>query len=161
MGAEHRSPSQRNCVVAVDMQARPSVTRTSAPFLKDAAALGFNLEGVRFVDLTPGSEFFTRTQSYDIFTPAEVEREPTTRMIVREIDSIRPDRVFLEAMTQFRYLSPDAFQYHKQVLSLLRFLEERGATVLFTSEGGDATNDEHLQFLSDGVIHLSSTQSLQ
>jgi circadian clock protein KaiC len=133
-----------------------TVEESTEQIRKDAVALGFNLEGVRFVDLTPDAEFFTKTQSYDIFTPAEVEREPTTRMIVNEIERYRPDRVFLEAMTQFRYLSPDAFQYHKQVLSLLRFLEERGATVLFTSEGGDITNDEHLQFLSDGVIHLES-----
>ncbi len=136
-----------------------TVEESTEQIRKDAAVLGLNLEGVRFVDLTPGSEFFTKAQSYDIFTPAEVEREPTTRMIVKEIDSVRPDRVFLEAMTQFRYLSPDAFQYHKQVLSLLRFLEERGATVLFTSEGSEITNDEHLQFLSDGVLHLESGPS--
>lgn len=124
---------------------------------RDASALGFELGGIRFVDLTPGADLFTRAQTYDIFTPAEVEREPTTRRIVEEIERTRPDRVFLEAMTQFRYLSPDPFQYHKQVLSLLRFLEDRGATVLFTSEGSDVTSDEHLQFLSDGVIHLEST----
>ncbi|HVH46196.1 MAG TPA: ATPase domain-containing protein [Labilithrix sp.] len=124
---------------------------------RDASALGFELSGIRFVDLTPGAELFMKAQSYDIFTPAEVEREPTTRMIVEEIESVRPDRVFLEAMTQFRYLSPDPFQYHKQVLSLLRFLEDRGATVLFTSEGSDITSDEHLQFLSDGVVHLEAT----
>lgn len=134
-----------------------TVEESTEQIRKDAGMLGFDLTGVRFVDLTPGAEFFTKAQSYDIFTPAEVEREPTTQMIVREIETIRPERVFLEAMTQFRYLSPDAFQYHKQVLSLLRFLEERGATVLFTSEGSDITSDEHLQFLSDGVLHLEST----
>lgn len=134
-----------------------TVEESTEQICKDARALGFDLEGIRFVDLTPGSEFFTKAQSYDIFSPAEVEREPTTRMIVKEIESLRPDRVFLEAMTQLRYLSPDAFQYHKQVLSLLRFLEERGATVLFTSEGSEITSDEHLQFLSDGVLHVEST----
>lgn len=134
-----------------------TVEESTEEIRKDARALGFNLEGVRFVDLTPGSEFFTQARSYDIFTPAEVEREPTTRMIVKEIETVRPDRVFLEAMTQFRYLSPDPFQYHKQVLSLIRFLEERGATVLFTSEGSDITSDEHLQFLSDGVLNLESS----
>lgn len=128
--------------------------------VRDAQALHFDLEGIRFVDLTPGSEFFTKGQSYDVFTPAEVEREPTTRMIVDEIETVHPERVFLEAMTQFRYLSPDVFQYHKQVLSLLRFLEERGATVLFTSEGSDVTTDEHLQFLSDGVLNLESTPDM-
>jgi circadian clock protein KaiC len=126
---------------------------------KDATVLGFDLEGVGFVDLTPGAEFFTKAQSYDIFAPAEVEREPTTRMIVEQIEALHPDRVFLEAMTQFRYLAPDAFQYHKQVLSLLRYLEERGATVLFTSEGGEVGSDEHLQFLSDGVLHLRAAEA--
>jgi circadian clock protein KaiC len=134
-----------------------TVEESTEQIRKDAQTLGFNLEGVRFVDLTPGSEFFTKARSYDIFTPAEVEQESTTRMIVKEIETHRPDRVFLEAMTQFRYLAPDVFQYHKQVLSLLRFLEERGATVVFTSEGGDVSNDEHLQFLSDGVLTLDST----
>jgi circadian clock protein KaiC len=134
-----------------------TVEESTEQIQRDASVLGFNLEGVRFVDLTPGSEWFSRARSYDIFTPAEVEREPTTRRIVEEIESVRPERVFLEAMTQFRYLSPDVFQYHKQVLSLLRFLEERGATVLFTSEGSDIANDEHLQFLSDGVLHLESS----
>jgi circadian clock protein KaiC len=105
-----------------------TVEESTQQITKDARALGFDLNGVRFVDLTPGSEFFTKARSYDIFTPAEVEREPTTRMIVKEIESVRPHRVFLEAMTQFRYLSPDAFQYHKQVLSLLRFLERKAAT---------------------------------
>ncbi len=133
-----------------------TVEESTEQIRKDARTLGFNLQGVRFVDLTPGSEFFTRGRSYDIFTPAEVEQEPTTRMIVKEIEEVRPDRVFLEAMTQFRYLAPDVFQYHKQVLSLLRFLEERGATVVFTSEGSDVTSDEHLQFLSDGVLTLES-----
>jgi circadian clock protein KaiC len=134
-----------------------TVEESTEQIRKDARVLGFDLEGVHFVDLTPGSEFFAKVQSYDIFSPAEVEREPTAQMIVREIESLRPDRVFLEAMTQLRYLSPDTFQYHKQVLSLLRFLEERGATVLFTSEGSDVTTDEHLQFLSDGVMHIEST----
>lgn len=134
-----------------------TVEESTDEICKDARSLGFDISGVRFVDLTPGSEFFTKAKSYDIFSPAEVEREPTTRTIVKEIESVRPDRVFLEAMTQLRYLSPDAFQYHKQVLSLLRFLEERGATVLFTSEGSELTNDEHLQFLSDGVLHVEST----
>ncbi len=134
-----------------------TVEESTEQIRKDARTLGFNLDGVRFVDLTPGSEFFTKARSYDIFTPAEVEREPTTRMIVKEIEAVRPDRVFLEAMTQFRYLAPDIFQYHKQVLSLLRFLEERGATVVFTSEGSEVTNDEHLQFLSDGVLNLDAS----
>jgi len=120
----------------------------------NANALGFDLTQVHFLDLSPNAAFFTEMQAYDIFSPAEVEREPVTRQILEQIEHLKPQRVFLDAMTQFRYLATDAFQFRKQVLSFLRFLVEQGATVLYTSEGSSSAPDDDLQFMSDGVIHL-------
>lgn len=122
----------------------------------NAEQLGFNSQEIAFLDLSPSSEFFTEIQTYDIFSPAEVEREPTTQRIIQQVETLKPTRVVLDAMTQFRYLSADPFQFRKQVLSFMRFLLEQGATVLFTSEGSKASPDDDLQFMSDGVIHLNS-----
>ena len=122
----------------------------------NAEQLGFNAQEITFLDLSPSSEFFTEIQTYDIFSPAEVEREPTTQTIIQQVETLKPTRVVLDAMTQFRYLSADPFQFRKQVLSFMRFLLEQGATVLFTSEGSKAFPDDDLQFMSDGVIHLHS-----
>lgn len=124
---------------------------------QNGAAVGLDLEQVKFLDLSPTPEFFAEAQSYDIFSPAEVELEPTTRRIVEEIETFRPERVFLDAMTQFRYLSAEPFQFFKQVLSFLRFLVAQGATILFTSEGSPTAPDEDLQFMADGVIALEAT----
>jgi len=127
-------------------------------------ALGLDLKGIEFLDLTPGPDFFTQAESYDIFSPAEVEREPITQMIVNKVETLKPSRVFIDSMTQFRYLAPDAFQFRKQVLSLIRFLIENGATILFTSEASAEAPDEDLMFLSDGVINLevqSDTRTIE
>jgi circadian clock protein KaiC len=124
---------------------------------KNAEAIGFDLEGVTFLDLSPSTTFFTEVQSYDIFAPAEVEREPTTQQIVAQVEALKPQRVFLDAITQFRYLAGDAFQFRKQALSFLRFLTEQGATVLFTSEASVEAPDDDLQFMADGVINLEFT----
>lgn len=121
---------------------------------KNAETMGFDLKDVAFLDLSPTSEFFSEVETYDIFSPAEVEREPTTQKIVEKVEEVNPQRVFLDAMTQFRYLAPDEFQFRKQALSFLRFLVERETTVLFTSESGAKTPDEDLQFLADGIISL-------
>jgi circadian clock protein KaiC len=120
----------------------------------NAKMIGFDLDGVTFLDLSPSSAFFSEVQSYDIFAPAEVEREPTTQQIIAQVDVLKPKRVFLDAMTQFRYLASDEFQFRKQALSFLRFLIEQGGTVLFTSEGSAEAPDDDLQFMADGVIHL-------
>jgi len=124
-------------------------------------ALGLDLRGVNFLDSSPGQTFFTQVESYDIFSPAEVERAPITRRIVETVKQLRPVRVFIDSMTQFRYLAADNFQYRKQVLAFLRFLCEEGATVLFTSEGSTEAPDADLQFLSDGIINLEMRKGLR
>ncbi len=124
---------------------------------ENAASLGFTLDGVEILDLSPTSQFFTEVRAYDIFSPEEVEREPTTQRIVEKVDSLQPVRVFADSMTQFRYLATEPFQFRKQVLSFLRFLMERGSTVVFTSESSSVAPDDDLQFLADGVTTLDNS----
>ena len=123
----------------------------------NAAQIGIDLTHVHFLDLSPNSSAFTLMENYDIFSPAEVEREPITQKIIEEIQRLQPQRVFLDSITQFRYLSNDAFQFHKQVLAFLRFLNEQHATVFLTSEGSNDSPDDDLQFMSDGVFTLASS----
>ena len=133
-----------------------SLGEPEAELRKNAEQLGFDLSKIHFLDLSPTSEFFTEVQTYDIFTPAEVEREPTTQKILETVKDLKPTRVFADAMTQFRYLATDAFQFRKQVLSFLRYLIEQGATVLFSSESSSTMPDDDLQFLADGVTTLET-----
>ncbi len=123
----------------------------------NATEIGIDLTRVHFLDLSPTSSAFTLMESYDIFSPAEVEREPITQKIIEEVQRLQPRRVFLDSITQFRYLSNDAFQFHKQVLAFLRFLSEQHATIFFTSEGSNGSPDDDLQFMSDGVLTLASS----
>ncbi len=125
---------------------------------RDAETRGFDLSQVDFLDLSPTSDFFSESQSYDLFSPAEVEREPTTQKITARMTALQPQRIFLDPMTQFRYLSADIYQFRRQVLSFLRFMVDQGATVLFSSEGSAEAPDDDLQFMSDGVIHLESSE---
>lgn len=131
-----------------------TLAETVTQLQRTAQAININTEGITFLDLSPTSEFFARVQTYDIFSPAEVEREPTTERIVEQVTTLKPKRIFIDSMTQFRYLAPDTFQFRKQVLSFLRFLVEQGSTVLFTSEHSAEAPDDDLQFMSDGVLNL-------
>ena len=120
----------------------------------DAASQGLGLEGITFLDLSPTREFFAQNQSYDIFSLADVERDPTTRLIVQTVEELEPQRVFVDAVTTLRYMASDAFQFRKQALSFVRYLVERGATVLMSSEPTATVPDDDLRFMSDGIIDL-------
>lgn len=121
---------------------------------ENIASRGIDLSDVSFLDISPTSDFFLEVQTYDIFSPAEVDREPLTKQILETIENLRPDRVFIDPITQFRYLNPDIFQFRKQILSFLRYLVEQGCTVLFTSEGSLDAPDTDLQFMADCIIDL-------
>jgi circadian clock protein KaiC len=121
---------------------------------RDAESQALDLSGIHFLDLSPTREFFAQNQSYDIFSPGDVERDPTTQQIVRTMEELRPRRVFVDAVTTLRYLAPDAFQFRKQALSFVRYLVEHGATVLMSSEPTVSVPDDDLRFMSDGIIDL-------
>lgn len=131
-----------------------SLEQTEEQIRETARKLNINISEVSFLDLSPNSEFFSESQSYDIFSSAEVEREPMTQRIVTEIERLLPRRVFLDPLTQFRYLSSDRFQFHKQILSLFRFMSEKGATILVSSESNPEVPDYDIQFLVHAIIDL-------
>ena len=132
-----------------------TLTEPVESIVGNARALGFDLARVEFLDLTPTAQFFAEAQSYDIFLPADVERQPMAQRIVETVTALSPSRVFIDSMTSFRYLATDPYEFRRQALSFLRFLVESGATVVFTSEASPEAPDEDLQFISDGIISLS------
>lgn len=131
-----------------------TLEESAARIRQNAEQRGLNLRGVDILDISPGSEFFVDAQAYDIFSPEEVDRGPIAAQIIERIRELKPVRVFLDPMTQFRYLSSDSFQFRKQALSFLRFLSEQGCTTLLTSEKNQSQPDDDLQFMSDGVFDI-------
>src|SRR5207253_1230770 len=103
----------------------------------DAETFGFDLTRIPIIDLTPAPDFFAKAKTYDIFSPADVEREPITHKITEQIEKQKPQRVFVDAITQFRYLASDPQQFHRQTLAFLHYLNDKQSTVLFTSEYSD------------------------
>ncbi len=121
----------------------------------NARSSGFDPDTITFCDLSPSSESFAEMRSYDIFPAAEVELEPTTLAIVAAMESVKPQRVFIDSMTSLRYLARDNADFRRQSLAFLRYVKEQGCTVLMTSEASLDLPDDDLRFLADGVIALA------
>src|SRR5438132_132999 len=49
---------------------------TEEQIRQNGAEVGFDVTGIKFLDLAPSPDFFAQLQSYDIFSPADVERDP-------------------------------------------------------------------------------------
>lgn len=123
----------------------------------NAASQGMDLDAIEILDLSPTQNFFAESQSYSIFSSAEVEGKPVADQLKAVVERVKPTRIFIDSVTQLRHLSNDSYQFRKQVLSLVQFLTASGATTIFTSESIHDSDDEDVQFMSDGIIVLDST----
>ncbi|QDX39518.1 AAA family ATPase [Salarchaeum sp. JOR-1] len=122
---------------------------------EDATAFGFDPDAFELLDLRPDEAAFTQEESYDVFPTQEVEGPALADEITTALNDVKPDRVFIDPMTQLRYLTEDPYQFRQHVMGLFRLLE--GTSVVFTSQATQATPDDDLQFMSDAVIHLDQT----
>jgi len=116
--------------------------------------LGFSPESIEILDLAPSNEEFSESESYSLFSPAEVEQPSMVEAIRSAIDEYSPDRVLLDPITEFRYLTPNDHQFRKQIMSFLDFVKDHSITVLLTSQASPADPDNDLQFLADTVVSL-------
>lgn len=121
----------------------------------NARSAGLDLSGVEILDLTPASEMFADAATYDVFEAWDVEQDALIDRLTDRVDVVEPTRLFIDPITQLRFLTPDQYQFRQQVLSLSKFFGDRGTTVMFSSQSASELSDQDLQFLADGVIDLS------
>lgn len=128
--------------------------------LTNGRQLGLDLADVDFLDLGPSSAFFTENRSYDLVDPSSVDDDRYTEEIHDAIREIEPDRVVLDPITQLRYVEANEHQFRKRILAFMRFLKERGTTVVATATlSGESTAHSGIRSLSDGVVELSHTDT--
>ncbi|WP_192034697.1 ATPase domain-containing protein [Halomonas sp. YLGW01] len=123
----------------------------------DARSIGMTLEGVVTLDLSPTAQT-SESSTYTLLEPWEAEPPDIRSRIEAAFPEGPPARVFIDALSQFRHLVPDTFQFRRQVMALLEYLTTAGSTLLFTSEQGSQA-DEDLQYLGDGILQLDRTQA--
>lgn len=128
----------------------------------DANRQGFDLAKVSIIDFSPASAGLDDSEPYSIMSPEDVEDPGLPKRIRDAFEAVRPQRIFIDSLTYLHYFSPDAFQYRKQVITLLRYLTGEGATVICAAEDANSGKDsEELGFLADGVIELVHNDSLR
>lgn len=131
---------------------------TESQLRRNAQLSGLAMDGLPVLDLSPNLGNAGAEETFNLLQTWEVEAGAIHDAILDYARAHRPERVFIDALSELRHMSPDAFQFRKQVLSLLRQLTALGATVIFAAERGSASDDD-LQFLSDGVVLLEQAPS--
>lgn len=129
-----------------------SLEHTRELFETAFAALPFELDKIDFVSLI--QQVDDPGELYSLFSPADVERGSHMAQLLHAIEEHEPARLFVDGFSQTRLLSPNEYQFRRQVLSFLGYCHDRGITTMYSSEAPEDLGDVDLQFMSHGIITL-------
>lgn len=123
---------------------------------RNVGSFGWRLEGIEMIDLTPGAATAGIPEAeYQVFHPSEVERTPVWQGIYEAVEKHKPTRLVIDSITQLRYLSTDEYQFRKQMLALVAFLDACGCTSFLVFEPAEMEREASVALAVDGIIRLN------
>ena len=131
-----------------------TLSETEEEMRAAARSHGWSLAGVDIHEIAPPEDVLDGEEPYTMFHPSEVELTHTTRLILTEVERIKPSRVVFDSLSEVRMLAGSALRYRRQILSLKRHFTGRRCTVLLLDDLTAAARDLQVQSIAHGVILL-------
>ena len=115
---------------------------------------GWNLDGVTIRELVPAEAALNPDEQNTMFHPSEVELATTTKLILADVDRLKPARLVLDSLSELRLLAGNALRYRRQILALKQFFVTRDCTVVLLDDMTATDHDLQMQSLAHGVLRL-------
>ena len=123
--------------------------------LRDVAASHqWSLDGITIRELVPSEQSLTPDDQYTVFHPSEIELTETTKLILQDVERIKPSRVVFDSLSELRLLAGSPLRYRRQILALKQFFAGRRCTVILLDDLTATDRDLQVQSLAHGVIVL-------
>jgi circadian clock protein KaiC len=119
-----------------------------------AESHGWDLSKFEMLELSAIEEVLAESRENTFFHPSELELTKTTQILLDHVERVKPRRVVLDSLSEFRLLAENPLRYRRQMLRLKQFFAGRRSTVLLLDDQTGEGSDLHIQSISHGVITL-------
>jgi circadian clock protein KaiC len=130
-----------------------TLSETEAELRASAASHGWSLYGIDIFEIEH-EDGFDPDHRYTMYHPSEVELAQTTKAMLAEATKLRPTRLVVDSLSEFRLLAGDSLRYRRQILALKQLFASQHSTVLFIDDRTSDQKDMHLHSLAHGVVSL-------
>ena len=133
-----------------------TLSETKLELEQVANAHGWNINDINILDLTTLEERIPVDATTTLFHPYEVELSETTKIILSEIERLKPERVIFDSLSEMRMLTENPLRYRRQMLFLKQFFTKQKTTVLMLDDKtSSTTRDLQINSIAHGVIDLA------
>lgn len=133
-----------------------TLSETADELREVANAHGWSLDGLDLFELASAEEALGDGRMQSVLHSWEVELDETVKLILGEVERIKPHRVVFDSLSELRLLSQDPLRYRRQILSLKQFFAPKSATVVLVDDmtASGEERDDQLHSLCHGVVSL-------
>ena len=136
-----------------------TLSETESELRAVAASHGWSLDGIHIHELDPGGDHLDPDTQYTMFHPSEVELAATTKLILQDVDRLKPTRVVFDSLSELRLLAGSSLRYRRQILALKQFFGGRNCTVLLLDDMTSSEHDLQVQSIAHGALRLEQIHS--
>ena len=134
-----------------------TLSETADEIRELAASHGWSLEGLSIRELVPSAGTLADEERYTVFHPSEVELSETTKKVLTDVESVKPQRIVFDSLSELRLLAGNPLRYRRQILALKQFFAGRRCTVLLLDDLTAAEHDLQVQSIAHGALLLEHT----
>jgi circadian clock protein KaiC len=131
-----------------------SLTESRRDLESTCRSHGWSLEGLELRDMARPYSALTEQSSASVFHPADTELSEMTKLLVADVERVRPEFVVFDGLSELRLLSGDPLRYRRQLLSLKEFFAAKGVTALLLDDRSAGFVDMQPESLVGGNIVL-------
>ena len=125
--------------------------------IQTANSHGWSLDGIVIYELVPPELSLDPQKEQSIVYTAELELGETVRMVMAEVERLRPNRVVFDSLAEIRMLAQTSLRYRRQVLALKYLFAKLDATALLLDDMAGFEPELNLHSIAHGVIRLEQT----
>jgi circadian clock protein KaiC len=132
-----------------------TLSETERELRQGAASHGWILDDkVSVYELAPPESLLDSEQQQSLLYSSDLELGETTRAVLEAVERIKPTRIVLDSLGEFRLLAQSPLRYRRQVLAMKHYFARLGATVLMLDDMTSEHQDTTVHSLAHAVIKL-------
>jgi circadian clock protein KaiC len=131
-----------------------TLSETEEEIRQVADSHGWSLDGVDLYELSSAEQTLRLDDENTLYATADVDLKETVRVLLEQVDRVRPRRVVFDSLSEIRLLSQTPIRYRRQLLSLKQRFAGRACTVMLLDDRTGGGTDLQVESLAHGVIVL-------
>jgi circadian clock protein KaiC len=131
-----------------------TLSETENEIRQVAESHGWTLDGIDRYELSSAEQTLRLDDENTLYAPADVELKETVRVLLDEVERVKPERVVFDSLSEIRLLAQTPIRYRRQLLSLKQHFAGRACTVVLLDDRSADATDLQVESLAHGVIVL-------